>query len=59
LIATALVGGTAGAVVAMKSARARVSEAISRKRRGDDVADAPAQAEAGPEGPDTPPAAGT
>jgi hypothetical protein len=40
LIATALVGGTAGAVVAMRSARARVSDAFSRKRKGGDPVDA-------------------
>jgi hypothetical protein len=34
LIATVLVGGTAGAAVAMRSARARVSGALSRKRKG-------------------------
>jgi hypothetical protein len=63
LIATALVGGTAGAVVAMKSARARVSEAFSRKRKGGDVVDAPAQAEAqapvDSASPDTAPPPGT
>jgi hypothetical protein len=34
LIATVLVGGTAGAAVAMRSARARVSGALGRKKKG-------------------------
>ncbi len=39
LIATVLVGGTAGAAVAARSARARLSGALGRKKKG---ADAPA-----------------
>lgn len=36
LIATVLVGGTAGAAVAMRSARAKVGEKFGRRRKGDE-----------------------
>lgn len=36
LIATVLVGGTAGAAVAMRSARAKVGEKFGRRRRGEE-----------------------
>jgi hypothetical protein len=39
LLATLLVGGTAGAAVAARSARARVSGALGRKKKGADAPD--------------------
>jgi hypothetical protein len=46
LIATVLVGGTAGAAVAMRSARAKVGEKFGRRKKGaaTDVGAAPTDA---------------
>jgi hypothetical protein len=57
LIATAVVGGTAAAGVAVRSARAKMSDALGRKRKGRAQAEA---AEAAPAATDVPaPADGT
>lgn len=49
LIATVLVGGTAGAAVAMRSARAKVGEKFGRRKKGaEQPIDAPVPTDAVP-----------
>jgi hypothetical protein len=49
LIATVVVGGTAAAGVAVRSARAKVTGALTRKRKGGGDEPVPAESAAAPE----------